>query len=350
VAWVSLDKVSGRPRSGKRENGDMKKTKLFFSRVLLVLVSMSLLGPGARGMAAEQRKITFGYSTIGAMATGAWMAKDIGAFDRYGLEADLIYISSGPVVVQALIGGDLHAGIAASNAVINAALRGAPIIAVAGIANRPYHRLWVQPEINRLEDLKGKTVGVSRFGSVTDNLTRILLRKYGLEGAVTVRQMGGTLEVGAAFEQRVIAGAVTSDLRVGAYVPAKILLELVDLGFSYSMNMIPVSREYYRRHPEIVEGIVRAYVEGIAALHHQKEKALKVIARYSRQRDPKKVEGHYQDSINYLEKVPRVEPEAVSTILEFMGKKGVPLENFADNALIDRLIREGFIDKLYKKR
>ena len=60
--------------------------------------------------AAETKKITFGYSTIGAMATGVWMAKEIGAFDKYGIQADLIHISSGPVVVQALIGGDLHGG------------------------------------------------------------------------------------------------------------------------------------------------------------------------------------------------------------------------------------------------
>src|SRR4029077_4962227 len=169
--------------------------------------------------AAETKKITFGSSTIGAMATGAWMAKEIGAFEKYGIQADLIFISSGPVVVQALIGGDLHGGIAASNAVMNAILNGAPIIGVAGTANRPYHRLWVQPEINRLEDLRGKTLGVVRFGGVTDHLTRILLRRYGLEGAVNVRQSGGTTETAAAFQQRAIAGAVTAELRVGANVP-----------------------------------------------------------------------------------------------------------------------------------
>ena len=109
--------------------------------------------------AAETKKITFGYSTIGAMATGVWMAKEIGAFEKYGIQADLIFISSGPVVVQALIGGDLHGGVAASNAVINAISNGAPIIGVAGTANRPYHRLWVQPEINRLEDLRGDARG-----------------------------------------------------------------------------------------------------------------------------------------------------------------------------------------------
>lgn len=56
------------------------------------------------------------------------------------------------------------------------------------------------------------------------------------------------------------------------------------------------------------------------------------------------------DAAKYVDRVPRVEPEAVAVTLEFMGKKGFPVENFADNAIIDRLVREGFIDQLYKKR
>src|SRR5258707_608453 len=218
----------------------------------------------SRGFGAESKKIVFAYSSIGSMATGVWMAKEVGAFDKYGIQADVIFISSGPVVVQALIGGDLQGGSGATNAVINAILNGAPIIGVAATANRPYHRLFVQPEINRLEDLKGKTLGVTRFGSITDNLTRILLRKSGLEGAVNVRQMGGTIEVSAAFQNRVIAGAVTSDLRVSPPSQAKILTRLIDLGIPYSMNMIAVSRDYLRRNPETVERMVRAYADGVA--------------------------------------------------------------------------------------
>ena len=197
----------------------------------------------ARSFAAESRKIVFAYSSIGSMATGVWMAKEAGAFEKYGIPCDTIFISSGPVVVQALIGGDLQGGSGASNAVINAVLNGAPIVAVAATANRPYHRLYVQPEINRLEDLKGKTLGVTRFGSITDNLTRILLRKSGLEGAVNVRQMGGTVEVAAAFQNRLIAGAVTGDLHAAPPSQPKLLVNLIDLGIPYSMNMIAVSRD-----------------------------------------------------------------------------------------------------------
>jgi hypothetical protein len=66
--------------------------------------------------------------------------------------------------------------------------------------------------------------------------------------------------------------------------------------------------------------------------------------------DPKQLEVHYRDSVTYLDRIPRAEPEAVQTILEFMGKKNVPLETFQDNSIIDKLTREGFFDKLYKKQ
>ncbi len=299
--------------------------------------------------AHAQTKMTVAYSSIGPMAAGVWMAKESGAFEKYGLQADILLITSGPVAVQALIGGDLQVVSAASNAVINAILNGAPIIAVGGTANRPYHRLFVQPEINRLEDLRGKALGVTRFGSITDNLSRILLRKNGLEGAVNVRQMGGTIEVAAAFQNRLIAGAVTSELRVSPPSQPKILLRLVDMGIPYSMNMIAVQRDYLRRSPEAVENMIRAYVDGLAFMHRNKERALKIITKYARLNDARLIEQFYDDAITYLDRTPRAEPEAVQTILEFMGKKGTPPETFQDNSIIDKLTREGFFEKIYKK-
>ena len=283
------------------------------------------------------------------MATGVWMAKESGALEKYGLQSDIIFISSGPVVVQALIGGDLLGGSAASNAVINAVLNGAPIVAVGGTANRPYHRLFVQSDINRLEDLKGKTLGVTRFGSITDNLTRILLRKHGLEGSVNVRQLGGTMEVAAAFQNKQIAGAVTGELRGPALTVPKILVNLIDMGIPYSMNMIAVSRDLLKRSPETFERVVRAYAEGVAFMNHNKERSLKIIAKYAHLRDAKQIEDHYRDSVAYLDRIPLAEPDAIQTILEFMGKKGIPAETFQDNSIVEKLVKEGFFEKLYKK-
>ena len=84
------------------------------------------------------------------------MAKEIGAFERHSLNAELVYISSGATAIQALVGGSVQAALGASNAVVAATLKGAPMIAVGSNTSRPGMQLWVQPEIQRAEQLAGK--------------------------------------------------------------------------------------------------------------------------------------------------------------------------------------------------
>ncbi|HVO94713.1 MAG TPA: ABC transporter substrate-binding protein [Terriglobales bacterium] len=311
-------------------------------------VALLLLLSARSGGAAELKKFTLGYSTVGPAGIGLWMAKEIGAFDKYGIDAQLIFVSSGPIVVQALLGGDMQAGLAATNAVTAAVLAGAPLVSVMSLINRPYYRCWVQPEITRMDELRGKTLGVSRFGSVTDNLTRIMLRRYNLEGAVQIRQMGGTTEMAAAFQRRQIDGAVMATVRINT--PTRVLVDLAELGIRYSNVVIATPRDYQRRNPDIIEAMVRAYLEGVAAVGQQKERALQVIQKYTRLQDPKLIQELYADGVKFLDKVPRLDAEALAPIVEFMGKKPIPVETVADNSIVNRLEREGFIDKLYGKR
>jgi len=301
----------------------------------------------AVGQTAELRKFTLGYSTVGPAGIGLWMAKEIGAFEKYGIDAELIFVSSGPVAVQALLGGDMKAALAATNAVTSAVLAGAPLVSVMSLINRPYYRCWVQPEITRMDELRGKTLGVSRFGSVTDNLTRILLRRYNLEGSVNIRQMGGTTEMAAAFQRRQIDGAVMASVRINT--PVRMLVDLADSGIRYSNVVIAVSRDDYRRNPDTIERMVRAYLEGVAAVAQQKERALQVIQKYTRLQDAKLISALYADGIKFLERVPRLDAEALAPIVEFMGKKPIPVETIADNSIVNRLESDGFIEKLYSK-
>ncbi|MBI4525029.1 MAG: ABC transporter substrate-binding protein [Deltaproteobacteria bacterium] len=114
----------------------MKRLKAGISDAIVLLSALMFLGSPVA--AAEVKNIAFGYSSISPMMHGLWMAKEVGAFERHGIDADLIFISSGPIVVQALLGGDLHAGLAATSAVIGAALKGASIEPV------PQPRTWLR--------------------------------------------------------------------------------------------------------------------------------------------------------------------------------------------------------------
>src|SRR5512139_1480031 len=157
-----------------------QRCKRFRFAGMAPLVALLLSAPAEP---AAKSKLTIGYSSTGPTAVGLWSAQEIGAFNKYGVEGHFVFISSSPVMVPALIGGDVQCAIAGANAVIAAVLGGAPIVSVASLANRPYLRLWAQPEIARIDELRGKTLGVSRFGATTDNLTRILLRRTGMENA-----------------------------------------------------------------------------------------------------------------------------------------------------------------------
>jgi ABC-type nitrate/sulfonate/bicarbonate transport system substrate-binding protein len=138
--------------------------------------------------------------------------------------------------------------------------------------------------------------------------------------------------------------------RVSSQAPgpqAKMLVDAAELGIPFSMNLLAVSNDYYRKSSKSVEGIVAAYVEGIAALKTRKPQALKLLAKYMGQRGGA-AEMHYEFVAKYLDSIPRVDPAAVDTVLEMVGSSGAAKAKLFDNSVVDRLVQQGFIDKLYK--
>jgi NitT/TauT family transport system substrate-binding protein len=312
--------------------------------VVLAIATVFFIPQRTYSVETAKEKISFAYAAISPTMAGVWMAKESGAFERRGLGVDLVYISSGAVAIQALVGGSVHAALGASNAVVAAILKGAPIIAVGSNTSRPGMALWVQPEIQRPEQLQGKTLAITRFGSTSDFVTRLILRRLGLEGKSELRQFGGVVEADVGFRARQAEGRVSSQ---APGPEARLLVDAAELGIPFSMNLLAVSNDYYRKSPKSVEGIVAAYVEGIAVLKTRKPDALKVLAKYMGQRGGS-AEMHYEFVTKYLDSIPRVEPAAVDTILEMVGSKEAPKAKLFDNSIIDRLRQEGFIDKLYK--
>jgi NitT/TauT family transport system substrate-binding protein len=326
----------------------MNGTRFFIRRVFRIrslALTAALVAP-LHAFAAEipREKIAFAYAAISPTMAGIWMAKEMGAFERQGLSVELVHISSGAVSIQALVGGSVHAALGASNAVVAATLKGAPIIAVGSNTSRPGMQLWVQPEIQRVEQLQGKTLAITRFGSTSDFVTRLILRKLNLEGKTELRQFGGVVEADVGFRAKQAEGRVSSQ---APGPQAKMLVDAGELGIPFSMNLLAVSNDFYRRSPKTVERIVAAYIEGIAGLKLRKQQALALLAKYMGQRGGSS-EMHYEFVAKYLDSVPRVDPAAVETVLEMVGQKGAPKAQLYDNAIVDRLVQEGFIDKLYK--
>jgi NitT/TauT family transport system substrate-binding protein len=272
------------------------------------------------------------------------MAKEIGAFEKQGLKADLVYISSGSITVQAMVGGNLDMSIAASNAVVSSVLHGAPLIAVGSVTNRPAMSLFVQSEITKPEQLQGKALAITRHGSSTHFLTLFVLEKLGLHDKVQIQPMGGTREVDLAIRNGMVAGAVRS-MKPGP--KTRVLVDLPDLGIPFSMDLIAVKRDFYKNSPKIVEGMLKAYIEGVAALKTRREMAYKVLAKYLLGSGDSLDEA-YEYAVKYLDPEARVEPAVIQTVLKWEGKGELPTKDFFDNAIVDRIIKEGFVEKLYR--
>ena len=151
------------------------------------------------------------------------------------------------------------------------------------MTNKPPMTLYVQPEITRTDQLKGQSLGITRYNSTAHTVTTLILRKLGMEKSVTQRPLGGAPEVQAAFEQKQLAGMVTA---VKPRAPARALLNAADLDIPFAMNVMAVTQDFWRKNPDTVERAMRAYIEAVALMHHDKETTLKVLQKYFKRSDP----------------------------------------------------------------
>jgi NitT/TauT family transport system substrate-binding protein len=288
------------------------------------------------------------YSVIGPTVAGIWMAHETGTFKKYGLDVQLIYIPSSGTNIQALLGGSLDVSAPGISGVVLAAAHGAPVVAVAAMTNRPAMTLYVQPEITRVDQLKGQTLGISRFNSTGHTVTTLILRKLRLEKSATMRPLGGTPEMQAAFAQKQVAGIVTG---VKPAVPSRALLNAFDLDIPFAMNVMAITREFLQQNPDVVERVIKAYVEAVAAMNNDKETTLKVLSKYLKRSDPDFLDETYRLVIRFTEKIPRVDSRNVETVLEFEPVKGVKAETLTakviDNGVVDKLAKDGFFDKVF---
>ena len=162
---------------------------------LLALAILALLYPANDGN-AQLKHIAAGYSAVSATQTGFYIAKDAKLFEKYGLFVDPVYVPGGSRMAQAIIAGEFPLALAGGN-IVNVNLSGGDIVIIGGVVNVPSFYLFVQPAVKRNEDLKGKAIGVTRYGASTDVSLRAYLKKYGLEPDrdVKIIQMGGQPEI-----------------------------------------------------------------------------------------------------------------------------------------------------------
>lgn len=306
---------------------------------------------------AESRSIRVTYTVISGSSWPVWIAESSGIFQKNGLQAQLIYIASASKSIQALLGGDVHfIATAAGPAVMTARLQGADVVMIGATANRPIFFLMVRPDIKTPAALKGKKLGITRFGSSTDFSTRYALKKWGLKlnEDVAVLQMGGVPEVLAGMNAGSIDGGMLSsptDL-VARKQGYKELADMNEIGVVFPQTTITTSRRYFETHKDTVRRFLMAIAEASHIMRTNKRVAMEIFAKYTRTTDPIILDNSYETYVKSIERIPYINPEAVQVALGIIQKDYKRAEiarpaEFIDNSLLQELEKSGFFDKLW---
>ena len=129
--------------------------------------------------AQEPKKIKIGYPAISYNQIHIWVAKDAGLFRKYGLDTEIVFFRGGQMATQALVAGDPP--IVNIGTVVQAGLQGHDVVLIGSSENAYNYSVVARPGTTRIEQLKGKRLGVSGFGSASHNASLILLKKFNLE-------------------------------------------------------------------------------------------------------------------------------------------------------------------------
>jgi NitT/TauT family transport system substrate-binding protein len=328
--------------------------RILISAVLLTLIVIP------RTASYSQEKVRVAYSSTDTINSIWTVAQDGGFYKRHGLDADVVYIGSTTVSVAAIMAQDVQVGNAAGSGVALAAVRGADLVSVACFINVLAYELVVLDSIRSPEDLKGKSVGISRFGSVSDVAARELLKGLGLKPMedVKILQIGGASERAAGFSRGVIAGFPSPPGNVHLIpggLPHRVLANMADLERPYPLPFIcaVTTKSYLAKKRDTVKRVVMALVETAHYFKTNKEGTQRIVAKYLRGANKAYLESSYRSTAKILERVPYTTREGMKIQLEDALKgspaRKVTVDDLIDDSIVRELEKEGFIDRVFGK-
>jgi ABC-type nitrate/sulfonate/bicarbonate transport system substrate-binding protein len=308
----------------------------------------------ATPISAFAQRTVVAWTAVSALNSPYWIMKEGGFLKQEGLDVDLIYIPSSATVAQAMLAGEVAVSAANSQVVTDSGLQGGDLVSMGAVANVVAFYVMAVPEIKRVEDLKGKPVGVTRFGASTDFGLRMLLSKYGLTAGrdVPVLQIGGMPEIASALSKRAIYAAPMSYpmAYVAEQAGVKMLANLAKEDIPFMHVGITTTRKFLKGHRSRAKAILRAYGRAVHFMYTHKDETKAIFARYTKVKDP----GSLQYAYDFVEKVPLVKAKAFQVTLEQIALKNPKAkqakpEDFFDNSLVQELVNEGFFTSLWGK-
>jgi NitT/TauT family transport system substrate-binding protein len=329
--------------------------------LLLAALAVLFLWPHAQcalaGQAKPPVKVVIGYgSTDGGVAVLGF-AKETKLFEKHGLDVVLVGMGTGSVSLRALIAKDLQISSLSGSGLVQAALQGADTVLIAALVNGFVFKVFSTPEISSPAQLKGKKLGVSRYGATSDFAVRLALKKWGLnpERDVNILQIGTTQDTVRAMQTKMLDAGVTTGTSslIARKAGFRELGDLADLGLDYPTSAIGTTKSYLQKNEGTVKAFMLAYIEAIRDFKRNKEAALAVLKKYTRSDDREVLEHNYNDITGRYLALPIPTLEGIRTILTELSSttpaaKNADPEQFVSYRIAREIEASGFVKRLYE--
>jgi NitT/TauT family transport system substrate-binding protein len=325
--------------------------KIGLSAVALLFCATSNASAGE-----APQKLRVAYAAVTAAFSIPWIAKEAGIFQRNGLDVELVYIAAGSRAVQTLVGGSIDVAAIGGPAGVDAKLAGADTVYVAIPVNRVIVFTVTQPQIQRVEEMRGKSIGVTRVGTVTDFFTRIYLRQNGLvpDRDVMIRQMGGLPEIVAGLKAGQIEGGTFGFPAVlhARAAGFRVLVDYNTLGYRYPLSTVIVTEKLLRARESAIRRFLESHIEAVHRFKTDPAFAMKVIGKYTNTTDRAMLEETQRVYADAFERIPYPNVEdmklGITQVSETNPRaKGADPKDFVDPRLLREIEATGLVKKLY---
>ena len=323
-------------------------------RVFTWILALPLILASQTGWTQELEKVVVGHSNIRNDIAALLVPKDLGIFRKNGLDVNVVLITGGVRMTQAILSGSAPMGFTGATLVASAVAGGSDAVLMLGITNRLTYDIWAKPEIKRPEDLRGKNLAVSGFGSSSHVASFLMLQHFKLDenkDKITFLVIGDE----PTRAQALIAGRIDAtivDPSVSGPLKEKgfsYLGNLQQLGVPFVNNALVSTRKYLKEQQRTAEAVVRSIVEGNAFMLNSanKPKVMGVLAKHLRL-EAKEAEKTYEDLIPKVERKPYPSMEAVKATIQVMGLRNPKIaqlkpEDLVDVSILQKLEQTGFI-------
>jgi len=328
----------------------MKRHPTLFGLMLALQLVIALHGVSAQ----ELEKVVIGHSSLRNEIAFLWVPKELGIFRKYGLDPSIVFIPGGVRMIQAIVAGSAVAGSVGATLVSSAVAGGSDAVMILGITNRLTYDIWAKPEIKRPEDLKGRSLAISGFGSSSHVASFLMLQHFKIDEkrdgisfiAIGDEPTRAQALIAGRIDVTIVDPSVSGPLRERGF---SYMGNLQDLGVPFVNNSVATTRRYLKEQPRTVEAIVKTIVEGNAYILNpaNRNKVTEILAKNLRL-PQKEAEKAYDDLLPKVERKPYPSMEAVKATVQIMGLRNPKIaqlkpEDLVDVSILQKLEQSGFM-------